>query len=432
MPVVLWLSRLASVGHAGGGARSLGLARRQLRLHRRRGAAGRAAARTDDAGGPRTISGCRASSGARASEMLEDLLAELEREGPPKSKRQVGGAREPARSSWAREHLAYWGAWREAIPRLERVLRPLSRVRRPADRGRGARHSGRCLSRWAATRDGGRLSATSSVLVVSSGDRDRRGEGAALGNLGVAYAGLGQGSSGPWGPGSRQLAICPRDRRPAGRGQRGAGQPGRRLGKNLAQVGAGPWGPTSSGLAIAPRDRRPAGRGPRMGNLGVAYADLGQGSSGPWGPASRAVGDRNPRDRRPAREETRWATWASPRARTSARSERAVGYFEQSLAIARGDRRPAGQGPRAFICGALALDQLGRAGRGAHADGSSAVASTSRSRIRGEREPGRMLAGMAGRRWIAVTIGRCADANIGNVDEGAWENDAIAGASWTP
>ena len=29
-------------------------------------------------------------------------------------------------------------------------------------------------------------------------------------------------------------------------------------------------------LAIAPRDRRPAGRGDRLGNLGLAYADLGQ------------------------------------------------------------------------------------------------------------------------------------------------------------
>ena len=136
------------------------------------------------------------------------------------------------------------------------------------------------------------------LLRAAPGDRreigDRRGEGAALGNLGLAYADLGQVERAidfyEQAPGDRS-----RDRRPAGRGERPR-QPGPRLRR------PGPGGAGHRLLRAAPgdrsRDRRPAGRGERPRQPGHCLRRPGPGGAG-HRLLRAAPGDR-PRDRRPA------------------------------------------------------------------------------------------------------------------------------------
>ena len=138
------------------------------------------------------------------------------------------------------------------------------------------------------------------ALAIAREIGDRRGEGNALGNLGNAYADLGQVERAigfyEQAPGDRA-----RDRRPPGRGERPR-QPGPRLrrpgpgGAGHRLLRAGTWS-----IAREIGDRR--GEGNALGNLGIAYADLGQ-------------------------------------------VERAIGFYEQDLVDRARDRRPPGRGDR--------------------------------------------------------------------------------------
>ena len=149
----------------------------------------------------------------------------------------------------------YLGQVERAIGFFEQAPGHRPRDRRPARRGGRPRQPGQRLPAWA--RWSGPSASTSRPWPFTREIGDRRGEGTALGNLGIAYADLGQVE--------RAIGFYEQD------------------------------------LAIAREigDRR--GEGNALGSLGLAYADLGQ-------------------------------------------VERAIGFYEQALTIARaiGDRHGEG------------------------------------------------------------------------------------------
>ena len=166
---------------------------------------------------------------------------------------------------------------------------------------------------------------------------DRHGEGTALGNLGIAYADLGQVER-AIGFYEQALTIAREigDRRGEGSRPR---QPGPRL-RRPGPGGAGHRLPRA-GPDHRPRDRRPARRGDALGNLGIAYDRPGPGGAGHR--LLRAAPGHRPRDRRPAGEGNALGNLGLAYADLG-QVERAIGFYEQHLAIAReiGDRRGEG------------------------------------------------------------------------------------------
>ncbi len=230
-------------------------------------------------------------------------------------------------------------------------------------------------------------------LVIVREIGDRQGEGAALGNLGNAYAALGQAER-AIGFYEQHLAIA-RDRRPAGRGERPR-QPGQRL----RRPGPGRAGHRLLRAAVGhrARDRRPAGRGERPWQPGPRLRRPGPGRAGHrllragHGDCARSAtaGARGPTSATWAAPTPPWARPSGPSASTSrdwrlreigdrrgegnalgnlglayaalGQAERAIGFYEQGLAIAReiGDRR--GEGNALGNLG-LAYAALGQAER---------------------------------------------------------------------
>ena len=175
--------------------------------------------------------------------------------------------------------------------------------------------------------------------------RDRRPQEAKatdLGNLGTRLQRPGPRRAGhralPAGPGHR-----PRDRRPQRR---------RRPTWATSASPTAPWArsrrPSSTISRPWPSPARSAtaeAKATDLGNLGIAYSDLGQRRGGHR--ALRAGPGHRPRDRRPQRRrQPIWATSATPTA-TWAAVEEAIEHYEQALAIAReiGDRRGEGDRP---------------------------------------------------------------------------------------
>ena len=163
-------------------------------------------------------------------------------------------------------------------------------------------------------------------LAIARETGDRRGEGNALGNLGLAYVALGETRRAIESY-EQHLAIAREtgDRRGEGRALGNLGIAYRQLGETRRAIEF-----FEQDLAIARETGDRLGEGSALGNLGLAYADLGE-------------------------------------------TRRAIEYYEQVLAITRetGDRR--GEGTALFIT-SLALDKLGeRAKAIEHARGALAI-----------------------------------------------------------
>ena len=235
--------------------------------------------------------------------MLEDLLAELEREGPPRSKRRKAERAdlllELGIEDW---HL---GRAAEAIPRFERALRIFHEI---GDRqGEGQAH-GNLGNAYADLDEMERaLEHYEQHLKIACEIGDRRSEGQALGSLGSAYFRMIE----------RERAIEYHEQ-----ALTLAREIGDRQGEDLALKSLGStylllFQPRRAieyfeqSLAIAPE-------GSALEGLGVAYLILGE-----------------------------------PR--------RAIEYYDQRLAIAREIRDPGGEGDSLYHS-ALAFDQLGERG----------------------------------------------------------------------
>jgi len=246
---------------------------------------------------------------ARA-QMLDELLAELEREGPPKSKRQ-------------------------AVERANLVLALGVETWRLGGAAEALRHFERALDLYRET-------------------GDRRGEGSALGNLGLAWADLGEPR--------RAIELFEQDLAIA----REIGDPqgeGTSLG-NLGNAWADLGEPRRAielyeqALAIAREIADRQGEGNALGNLGLAWADLGEPRRAielyeQRLAIAREIADRQGEGTSLGNLGNAWYSLGEPR--------RAIELHEQHLAIAReiGDRRNEGA---ALINSALALDQLGERG----------------------------------------------------------------------
>ena len=218
------------------------------------------------------------------------------------------------------------------------------------------------------------------ALAISREIGDRRGEGADLGNLGNAYAGLGE----------TRKAIeyydqaWPSPARSATAGAKGADLGN--LGNGLRRAGRDAQGHRvlRSGAGHRPRDRRPQGRRSRSGQPGPGLRRAGRDAQGHR--VLRSGAGHRPRDRRPQGRRGRpgqpghwptpgWARRARPSSITSRRwpsparsatagaketdlgnlgnayadlgeTRKAIEYHDQALAISReiGDRRGEGAG----------------------------------------------------------------------------------------
>jgi tetratricopeptide (TPR) repeat protein len=187
VPVVLWLSRMASVAlpaeapdlwhwraatfdFTGGEAPRVELLRELTTL------------RPED-----DLVMSREQREARVA-MLADLLAELERDGPPKSKRQAA-----ERAGLLLElgiEAGRLGRAAEAVPRFERAL---DLYREIGDRGSEGGVLGNLGNAWADLGEVRRaIEYYEQRLVIAREIGDRRGEGTALGNLGSAWYLLGE------------------------------------------------------------------------------------------------------------------------------------------------------------------------------------------------------------------------------------------------
>jgi tetratricopeptide (TPR) repeat protein len=186
MPVVLWLSRMASAAlpaeapdlwdwraanfdFTGDEAPRLELLRELTKLQ------------------PTADPGLSGEQRRAHINMLEDLLAELEREGPPKSKRQAGERADLLVNLG--QSLQFERA-PEAIPRFEQALR----IYRDIGDRRGVGNALGCLGlAWRTLGEPRRaIEYYEEALLVYRKIGDRRIEGAMLGHLGIAWANLGQ------------------------------------------------------------------------------------------------------------------------------------------------------------------------------------------------------------------------------------------------
>jgi tetratricopeptide (TPR) repeat protein len=346
VPVVLWLSRMASAAlpaeapdlwhwraanfdFTGDEAPRLELLRELTTL------------RSEDEGG--------FSSEQRRARiaMLEDLLAELEREGPPTSKRQ--------RAEWADLLLQlgiedrHLGGAPEAISRFERALAIFREV--GDRRGEGAALGNLGNAYYGLGEPRRAIEHYEQDLAIAREIGDRRGEGITLGNLGNAYADLGelQGAIEHYAQ-SLKIAreIGDRHREGAALGNLGTacaqlGEPRRAI-EHFEQS-----------LKIAREIGDREGKGNALGNLGNAYAQLGEPRRAIEHyeqrlAIAREIGDRQGEGAALGSLGIAYAQLGEQR--------RAIEHFEQSLKIAReiGDRRGEGN---SLYNSALAFDQLG-------------------------------------------------------------------------
>jgi tetratricopeptide (TPR) repeat protein len=282
--------------------------------------------------------------------MLEDLLAELEREGPPKSKREAA----------ERAHLLlqtgiedwHLGRAAEAIPHFERALDLYQEIGDRRGEGVALGNLGLAHDQLGELRRA--IEYFERDLAIARELGDRRGEGQTLGNLGSTYADLGK-TRRAIELYEQSLAIA----REIGN-RRGEANALGDLGNAYADVGNA-WRAIEhleQNLAITQEvgDRR--GEGKALGNLGAAYGD-----SGDLRRAieyfrqhlmiAREMGDRRGEGTAIGNLGNAYDGLGEPR--------RAIEHYEQWLAIAReiGDRQGEGKG---LFNSALALDQLGERG----------------------------------------------------------------------
>ena len=229
------------------------------------------------------------------------------------------------------------------------------RDRRPSRRGRTPSATWASPTPTWARRSG--PSTSTSRLVIAREIGDRRGEGSALGNLGLAYADLGQAER---AIGFYEQAAGHRCARSATAGARGTPWATWASPTPTWARWSGPSASTSSSLVIAREigDRR--GEGNALGNLGIAYADLGQaeraiGFYEQHLAIAREIGDRRGEGNALGNLGIAYAGLGQ--------AERAIGFYEQQLAIAReiGDRRGEGNALGNLGLAYAALGQVERA-----------------------------------------------------------------------
>ena len=239
--------------------------------------------------------------------MLKDLLAELEREGPPKSKRQAAERADLLMQLGI--EAAQLARFTQAMPYFERAL---ERYREIGDRRRENLALGCLGMAWLELGDPRRAIERSEQSVeIAREIGDRRSEGIALSNLGNAYATLGEPRRAIEHQ-EQSLAIAREigDRRGEGAALGNLGNAYVTLGELRRAIEH-----YEQYLAIAPEigDRR--GEGQVLGILGIGYAALGE-------------------------------------------PQRAIEYCDRALAVAReiGDQQHEGN---SLLTSALAFDQLG-------------------------------------------------------------------------
>jgi tetratricopeptide (TPR) repeat protein len=226
-------------------------------------------------------------------QMLEELLAELEREGPPRSKRQAA-----ERANFLLQlGMEEWrsGSAVAAVPRFRRALRLYREIGDRRGEGDARGNLGVAYAALGYIRRAIALYEQQREITREIGDRG--GEGAALGNLGIAWAALGE---------PRRAIECYEQQ-----------------------------------LAITREIRDRQGEGAALGNLGNAWAELGDPPRAIefYEQAlviARAIGDRRGEGNALGNLGTAWKNLGEP--------QHAVRLYEQRLAIARemGDQRGEG------------------------------------------------------------------------------------------
>ena len=166
----------------------------------------------------------------------------------------------------------------------------------------------------------------------------RRGEGNALGNLGIAYANLGQVER-AIGYYEQQLEITREigDRRGEGIAYANLGIAYAKLGQVERAIGS-----FEQALEISREIGDRWGEGDALGNLGIAYADLGQeeraiGHEEQALVIMREIGNRQGEGNAVGNLGNAYAILGQ--------MDRAIGYYEQAVRDRAGDRRPSGRGP---------------------------------------------------------------------------------------
>jgi tetratricopeptide (TPR) repeat protein len=277
--------------------------------------------------------------------MLADLLAELEREGSPKSKRQTaeraGLLSEMGTESWRLGRAA------EALPLFEQAL---DLYRKIGDRRGEGSVLGNLGNAWLTLGEPRRaVEYYEQALAIAREIGDRRGEGVALGNLGTTWGQLGEPrrASGYY---KQQLKI--------------AREIGDRMGEAnaLGGLGIACFGEPrraieyhEQALRIAQEIGYRMGEGNALGNLGIVWVALGEPRRGikyyeQQLVITREIGDRMGEGN--ALGNLGNACYLLGEAR------RAIQFHEQHLEVRReiGDRRGEGH---ALFNSALALYQLG-------------------------------------------------------------------------
>jgi tetratricopeptide (TPR) repeat protein len=283
--------------------------------------------------------------------MLEDLLAELEREGPPKWKRQV--ADRANQLLMLGLELLRLGRADEAIPRFRRSLDLFREIGDRRGEGNALGNLGIAYRQVGEPRRA--IEHFERRLAIAREIGDRRGESNGLGNLGNAYLVLGE-TRRAIEYYEQQLATAReiRDRLGEGHALGNLGVAYRRMGEAHRAIGY-----LEQRLAIAREIGDWQGEGNALGNLGAAHYTLGEPQ---WAieyhdqhlAMARAVGDRRGEGSALGNLGNAYLALGEP--------QRALECYEKHLAVAReiGDRQ--GQA-NSLLNSALALHQLGAQGK---------------------------------------------------------------------
>jgi tetratricopeptide (TPR) repeat protein len=279
--------------------------------------------------------------------MLEDLLAELERERPPRSQRQK--AEQADLLLQLGIEFLRLGRAAEAIPHFKRSLELFHEIGDRSGEGNALGNLGIAYRRVGEPRRA--IEHFERRLAIAREIGDRRGESNGLGNLGNAYLSLGEPRRAIEYY-EHQLAIAREigDRRGESHALGNLGVVYRRMGEAHRAIGY-----LDQRLAIAREIGDRSGEGNALGNLGAALFTLGEPQQAieyhdQHLAVAREVGDRGAEGSALGNLGNAYLALGEP--------QRAVEYYEKHLAVAReiGDRQGEGD---SLLNSALALDQLG-------------------------------------------------------------------------
>ncbi|MGH6916885.1 MAG: tetratricopeptide repeat protein, partial [Geminicoccaceae bacterium] len=200
--------------------------------------------------------------------MLDELLAELEREGPPKSKRQAAERAGLLLELGMEERRV--GAAAKAIPRFKRALDLYRKIGERQGESAALGNLGLAYSDLEEPRRA--IEYYEEDLAITRDIGDRRNEGNTLNNLGIAYKDLGK-TQRAIEHYKQALAIAReiRDRRSEGNALSNLGVAYAVLGEPQRAI---PY--YEQRLAIARKIGHRRGESNALGNLGNVYAELGE------------------------------------------------------------------------------------------------------------------------------------------------------------